>query len=389
MTHDLFGKLKYRDADECWAGSAPLGRFAAYGAKAAAPEPTEEEAGRMLAEMNQALDSMRGLLREKFGASVDAAFDAIDADTERALREAEEEGPDPRDEERARRRQEKIRRRTARLARGRYPVRVADPDGTGPTPQQEAAFRHLTENETAVLDAVLGQVWEAFRSAYADEHWRELTGLKPAESAAELRGRFGITLVSVAREHRGGFAHLVFEIDSDWQDEHGLLVVYSPDTGEAAWTSVDGLYDLTPSDDPTGAEPDDAPTPHDELVEAVLNGEEERARALAAGGADINALAPDEYPPLCMAVDQLEVEEVRRLLAFGADPNLADPEEKKTPLRMARRMYKEMGFGPTKKKDALFDAMMALAREATGKQYDELKTRLDEIIRLLEAAGGT
>jgi hypothetical protein len=130
------------------------------------------------------------------------------------------------------------------------------------------------------------------------------------------------------------------------------------------------------------------PTPHDELVEAVLNGEEDRARELIAAGAEINVLEPDEYPPLCMAVDQMEVSEVRRLLAFGADPNIADPEEKRTPLKMARRLYKELGFDPARRNDPLLDAMMALARQESGRQTNELKARLEEIICLLEDAGG-
>jgi len=130
------------------------------------------------------------------------------------------------------------------------------------------------------------------------------------------------------------------------------------------------------------------PTAHDELVEAILNGETDRAQALADAGADINALEPDEYPPLCMAVDEMDVEEVRRLLDFGADPNISDPEERKTPLKMAKRLYKEMGFGPARKNDPLLDAMMALARQESGRQSDELRTRLEAIIRLLEAAGG-
>jgi hypothetical protein len=130
------------------------------------------------------------------------------------------------------------------------------------------------------------------------------------------------------------------------------------------------------------------PTPHDELVEAVLNNEIARARELVESGADINALEPDEYPPLCMAVDQMEVEEVRRLLAFGADPNIADPEERKTPLKLAKRLYKEMGFAPTRRNDPLLDAMLALARQESGRQSMEVKSRLEEIIQLLEAAGG-
>ena len=140
--------------------------------------------------------------------------------------------------------------------------------------------------------------------------------------------------------------------------------------------------------DQVDASEDYLPTAHDELVEAILNGETARAQALADAGADINAVEPDEYPPLCMAVDQMEVEEVRRLLAFGADPNIADPDEEKTPLKMARRLYKEMGFGPARKHDPLLDAMLALARQESGKQSDEVKGRLEEIIRLLEAAGG-
>jgi hypothetical protein len=203
----------------------------------------------------------------------------------------------------------------------------------------------------------------------------------------ELRDRFGLIRVEITREHHGGFAHLVITVDADWQEAQGLRVAYSPDSGGAMWTTVDRLYDLLVSDDGDGGD-EYVPTAHDELVEAVLNGNEARAKALVAAGADINALAADEYPPLCMAVDQMEVEEVRRLLAFGADPNLPDPDEKKTPLKMAKRMYKEMGFGPVKKKDALHDAMAALAREATGKPIDDVRVRLEEIIQLLTAAGG-
>ena len=140
--------------------------------------------------------------------------------------------------------------------------------------------------------------------------------------------------------------------------------------------------------DPADESEDYLPTAHDELVEAVLNGETERARDLADSGADINALEADEYPPLCMAVDQMEVEEVRRLLDFGANPNIADPEERKTPLKLAKRLYKELGFSPARRNDPLLDAMLALARQESGKQSTEVKSRLEEIIRLLEAAGG-
>ena len=44
MTHDLFGKLKYRDRDEQWVGYAPLPLFAAVGARAPEEPLTEEDA---------------------------------------------------------------------------------------------------------------------------------------------------------------------------------------------------------------------------------------------------------------------------------------------------------------------------------------------------------
>jgi len=47
-----------------------------------------------------------------------------------------------------------------------------------------------------------------------------------------------------------------------------------------------------------------------------------------------------------------------------------------------------MGFGPARRHDPLLDAMLALARQESGRQSVEVKSRLEEIIRLLEAAGG-
>lgn len=382
MTHDLFGKLRYKDADECWAAWLPLGRFAALGMRPPEPPLSDEQARQMLDEMNTTLDSLRGMLRQQLGDAADQALADIDR------QDAADDEPDPAEQARQRKRQERAAKRAERLGRGLYPVRIADPAGDGPTPQQEAAIRFLGANEPAVLDAVTAQAWESFQHAYQDEHWRKIAGVKSAASPDELRGRFAFPRVELTREHRGGLAHLVFTVEADWQDEHGLLIVYSPDTREAAWTSHDGLDELLEADEVADDGPEWVPTPHDELVEAVLNGEEERARELVAAGADINELAADEYPPLCMAVDQLEVEEVRRLLAFGADPNLPDPDEQKTPLKMAKRIYREMGFGTAKKNDALFQALMTMARESAGKQFDDMKTRLEEIIRRLTDAGG-
>src|ERR1700760_2201645 len=98
MTHDLFGKLKYKDRDESWAGSAMLPRFAAVGLLPEQPEMTEEEAAKLVEDMNAAMESMRQELSERFGPG---ALDAF-AELERAA-EAEQTNknpePDPEEQE--------------------------------------------------------------------------------------------------------------------------------------------------------------------------------------------------------------------------------------------------------------------------------------------------
>ncbi|AMV29815.1 hypothetical protein VT84_35810 [Gemmata sp. SH-PL17] len=386
MTHDVFGKLRFRDADESWAGSAALARFATIGVM---PEPaplTEEEAVRMAADMNAALENIKAQMRERFGDQADKAFAEIDREAEEEAEAEATEEPDPRDAEREKRRAVRREKRAALLAKGRFPFRIAGPSGTEPSPKQEAAFRFLVENESAVFDAVCEQVWQSFRSAFEQEEWRLVAGVKPAASLAELQGRFAVPRVDITYEARGGFAHLAFLIESDWQDEHGLVVVYSPDERAAHWTSWEGLYDLLESDEPEGDADEYVPTPHDLLLEAILTGDEERARELEAAGAKINELGPDEYPPLWISVDQIEVEEVRRLLAHGADPTLSNPDERSTPLRHAKRMYRDMGFSPSKNQDQLLNDMFAMIRETAGDKFNDLKVRLEEIIHLLEAA---
>jgi hypothetical protein len=336
--------------------------------------------------MKAAMENMRQLMRERFGDQAEEAFAAVDRAADERAAETPEP-PDPEDEERERRRAERRQKNAALLAKGRFPIRVAGPDQAEPTPAQEAAFRSLLENEPAVYDAVVAQVWESFQNAYSQEYWRRIAGVKPAASAADLAGRFAVTRLDIAREARGGFAHLVFLVDSDWRDEHGLMVVYSPGAREATWTAWDGLYELLESDEPEEPGAEYVPTPHDELLEAILINNEAKARELIAAGADINALGADEYPPLWISVDQIEPDEVRRLLAFGADPALANPDEKSTPLKHARKMYREMGFTPAKTRDEVMDGFLSIMQAAMGSQLDDIKNRVETIIKLLEDAG--
>jgi hypothetical protein len=388
MTHNLFGKLKYKDSDESWAGSAMLPRFATVGRLPDQPAMTEEEAAKLVEEMNAALESMRQAMGERFGQGALDALAAVDRAADEELQKADEnpEPLDPKEQAREARLAEKRAKRDRLLAKGKFPIRVAGPSQAEPTPGQEAAFRFLLDNEQAVFDAVTGQVLESYQTYYDDERWRLLSRMKAVTSVADLTGHFAITRLDIAREARGGFAHLMFLIDSDWQDEHGLIVVYSPDTRSAGWTSWDCLSDLLESDEPDEAGEEYVPTPHDELLEAILTGNDAKARELVASGADINALGPDEYPPLWISVDQMEPEEVRRLLAFGADPKLANPDEKTTPLKHAKRMYRDMGFAPSKQRNELMDGILSMMREAVGKQIDDIKARLETIIKLLEEA---
>jgi hypothetical protein len=75
MTHDLFGKLRYKDRDESWAGSAQLPRFAAIGMLPDPPELTEEETQKLAVEMNAAMESIRQQMAERFGDRALQAFD--------------------------------------------------------------------------------------------------------------------------------------------------------------------------------------------------------------------------------------------------------------------------------------------------------------------------
>jgi hypothetical protein len=387
MTHELFGKMRFKDRDESWAGSALLPRFAAVGMRPEAPEMTEEEARQMTAEMNAALDNMREMMRERFGDQIDAAFAEIDRETEAELRRLEEEPeePDPKEEERERKAAARREKRAALLAKGKFPFRVGGSVESPPTAAQEAAFRFLRDNEEAVFHAILAQVWDSYQS----RHWPNVPGMKPVEGPADLEGQFAIPRVDIAWAARGGFAHLMFPLDAPWEDEHGLIVVYSPDTRAASWTTWDGLDELLESDEPQPEEEEYIPTPHDELVEAIIQGDDAKARELVAAGADINALTPDECPPVWAAVDQLDPELLQRLLACGADPNAPDPEERTTPLKHAKRLYRNLGFAPAKNRDALQEGVLSMMHDAMSNQMTEIKTRLEAVVKLLKDAGAT
>ncbi len=374
MTHDLFGRLTFKQKAETWSGAAVLPCFAAVGMLPEPPEMTAEEFQEQKAALNAFMEEIREKLIEQFGDDVNKVM----ADLENV---GSDVMPlDPEDMARAERNRAK---RARLLAKGRFPLHIDGPNGAEPTAAQEASFRFLRDNEAAVFDLVVERVLNAYQSVYADEKLRELLALAPAASAEDLKGHFALLQVDIAREARGGFAHLSFVVDSYWQDENGLVIVYSPDTCIAAWTTWDSLSELLESDEP---QDEFLPTPHDDLLRAILIGDEELARELVASGADINALGTTEYPPLWIAADQMEPDEVRRLLAFGANPKLVNNDTLTTALEHARELYQEMSLDPASSRDPSAQSVLELIRQSIGNPFDELKLRIEEVVRLLEAA---
>jgi hypothetical protein len=157
-----------------------------------------------------------------------------------------------------------------------------------------------------------------------------------------------------------------------------MCVVYRKDTG-ADWTTFDGMHELL------GVEYDEESFElpgNQELLQAVQANDQKKVQQLLAAGHDINAVGQFP-PPLCMAVQLMDVGLVRRLLAVGADPMLKDFQNK-TALQHARAMLKS--FTP-KKGDKVMEAALELARQRLGPGAGDFQGKLEEIVRLLEAAG--
>jgi hypothetical protein len=272
-------------------------------------------------------------------------------------------------------------------ASGAIPIHVHDPEEEGPTAHQEAAFQYLVAKADAFFPAVDREVFKSFQHAYADKDWREMCGLTRAKSPADLEGEYTILWIEIYREHHQGASFLGFRLEAAWEDDSGLMVICHADK-PARWTTCDGVYEdeLIASDEPVGDEKSQVPSPSSKLVDAVFEGDDATAKKLIAAGMDINALAPDEYPPLWIAVSHVQVDLVRRLLEYGADPGLKHPLDKNTPLRLAKFLYREMGFSPTKKKEMPIGAIIKNAGAAAAYQMQKAQSDLEEIMQLLEAA---
>jgi hypothetical protein len=381
MPDDLLGPLSYGKKAGSWSGHRALPCFAAVAARSAEKTPLDDAAlHKLLGDARQALDRKMDELRQKLGPGMDKLFTlmqeqmkapppkvAPESPAARRKREAEEERERAAAEAAERRRRE-----------GLFPFTVADPTGAGPTPEQVAAFRHLTENEAEVCQAVLEALYRSYQQYYADERWRRICDLPEITSPSGVTAAAHLLDVQVCRENVDGVAHLLFAVDCDWEQEHGMCVVYRKDTG-ADWTTFDGMHELL------GVEYDEENFElpgNQELLQAVQDNDQKKVQQLLAAGHDINAVGQFP-PPLCLAVQLMDVGLVSRLLSVGADPKLKDFENK-TALQHARTMLRN--FTP-KKGDKVMEAALELARQRLGPGAGDFKGKLEEIVRLLEATG--
>jgi hypothetical protein len=137
---------------------------------------------------------------------------------------------------------------------GRLPLILFDPVGTGPNPPQASAFRWLRDQEADVFRAVLGALFESYRTYTASPlsgFWKWLgrcLGVKPIESPEGLDAAAYFLELQVAREYKGDAAYLLFSVNCSWEPEHGMLVVYHKDR-PATWTTPDALELESDADD--------------------------------------------------------------------------------------------------------------------------------------------
>lgn len=269
-----------------------------------------------------------------------------------------------------------------------------------PSPQAIKLASKVLANQAKLVAIVTHALWDDFngRGPGSSMWWHgdlaqvaEMTGEdQPPTGPDDLLALMQVSQITVRKDVEGHDEPLVeLSFHAAFDDEHGVSVLTDGETvlGMGSWGEITP-FQADQEDDESAGDADFVPPPSEELVDAILTGDEAKAKKLVAAGMDINALSPDEIPPLWIAVDQMQPTLVRRLLGYGADPKLPNPDERSTPLQHARGRYRELGFAPTKKKSPAMEALEELAQTLPGNPMAEMKTKLEEIIALLEAASG-
>ena len=294
-----FGELVYDPSDEVWLGFVRLPHFEPHASAVPPPAETVEE---ILTQIEQRSRKLK--LADEPPPTAQQHFENW-GDLRPSRRDIQERGLD--------RWLDKLQR--VRRAEGLTGVRLASPDREPLRPIQEATVRHLITNGATIRDAVFAAMT------------RSSTDYGPDE---ETVARAKVCAITVHGDGLDGLAPIVFGIDCEWEQEHGIEVVYHPRIG-AEWGSC-GDTDFTAA--LPEFPPPPPPTPAEELVAAIYAGDAGQTQALLAAGARAYGGA------LYHAIRERTVELVRQLLAAGADPNHRDGFEG-TPLEAARRALAE------------------------------------------------
>ncbi len=62
-----------------------------------------------------------------------------------------------------------------------------------------------------------------------------------AQTLADLAGQYAIKRVEIYREHHKGISYLVFQLDTQWEGDSPIVVVYHPDK-PLEWTTGSDVY---------------------------------------------------------------------------------------------------------------------------------------------------
>jgi len=98
-----------------------------------------------------------------------------------------------------------------------------------------------------VFKVVGNKVFKSFKDAYSQEHWRKICRLTPAKTLADLAGQYAIKRVEIYREYHKGISYLVFPLDTQWQGDSGIEVVYHPDKPPEC---TDNAYEVIEPEEP-------------------------------------------------------------------------------------------------------------------------------------------
>jgi hypothetical protein len=259
-----------------------------------------------------------------------------------------------------------------------FTITVPARNGDEPSESQAKAFRHLIDHEATVYKKVAAEIFASCRD-YGYPTNGSVDGLLSSNRVI-LKG------IEITREHHKKSSYLAFDLDTDWEVEHGMFIVYSPATKKADWGAYDSLCDLTESDEDVGDLEDESPW--QQLVDAIYFGDKKKIKQLVEAGVDINDVPKGETPPLIEAVESVSAEHIKMFLKYGADPNAYHKESRSTAYKMALKTRNEYGFaGSTGRQPAFMRDMMDLAKQSGGGALGKLERDWLEAIRLMEEAG--